>query len=45
MKMNIGSKIVVVEKIEFDSSLILQVGEREVVLSGEFAKRIEVLES
>ena len=45
MKMNIGSKILVVEKIEFDSSLILQVGEREVVLSGEFAKRIEVLES
>jgi DtxR family transcriptional regulator, Mn-dependent transcriptional regulator len=41
--MNIGAQITIVEKIGFDQSLLLRVQEREIVLSGEFAKQILAL--
>lgn len=41
--MNIGAEITILERISFDQSLLLKVGGREVVLSGEFAKQILAL--
>jgi DtxR family transcriptional regulator, Mn-dependent transcriptional regulator len=41
--MNIGARITILEKIGFDQSLLLRVQEREIVLSGEFAKQILAL--
>jgi DtxR family Mn-dependent transcriptional regulator len=38
--MNIGAQITIVERIGFDQSLLLRVQDREIVLSGEFAKQI-----
>lgn len=42
--LNIGVKVQILEKIEFDQSLMLDVKGREIVLSGEFAKHVLVLE-
>lgn len=41
--MNIGAKITILEKIGFDESLLLRVRDREIVLSGEFARQILAL--
>lgn len=41
--LNIGVTIHVLERIPFDQSLMLMVNEREIVLSGEFARQIQVL--
>ena len=41
--LNIGVKVRVLEKIDFDQSLMLDVKGREIVLSGEFSKRVLVL--
>lgn len=43
--LNIGSHVLVAERITFDKSLILRIGSREVVLNGETASQILVVPS
>lgn len=41
--LNLGTKVEILEQIEFDQSLMLEVQGREIVLSGVFAKQVLVL--
>ena len=44
ISIHIGSKIHILDVLPFDNSLILRLGGREVVLSGEFARQILVID-
>lgn len=41
---NLGTRLSIQERIEFDQTLLLEIEGREIMLSGEFTKRISVIE-